>query len=94
MERPHCNICGTKHWPSEPHKFAKPASDTAPLEPTRVHEPSGPAEETAPETAGAKELSGPKIEAPKPGEACPTCGHRRAMTSAGRVRRHRARKHE
>ena len=26
----------------------------------------------------------------QPGEVCPTCDHRRAMTSADRVRRHRA----
>ena len=31
-------------------------------------------------------------DAPTPGEVCPTCGHRRAMTGAERVRRHRARR--
>ena len=94
MERPYCNICDTKHWPSEPHKFAKVASD--PVSQASKHEPPGPAtaEEVAPEIVGAKELPGPKIEAPKPGEACPTCGHHRPMTSAERVRRHRARKRE
>ena len=77
MDKPLCNICGARHRPGEAHKFAKSASDTPPLEPTRVHAP-------------APEVGRPVTV--QPGEVCPTCGHRRAMTGADRQRRHRAKK--
>ena len=89
MERPYCNICDTKHWRSEPHRFAKQASDTVSREmPETVK-----AEETLLGTA-SKEPRRPGQEMGAPGAVCPTCGHRRPMTSAERVRRHRARNRE
>ena len=95
MKRPACNLCGTKHWPSEPHRFAKgdpaapperPTTDTSPVKAGIAVRTD--AAQAAREQHGAALVDDSAVLVP--GKPCPTCGKRVGRTSAERMRRHRA----
>ncbi len=107
MDRPLCPICKVKHWPAEHHVWPKkPASKTIknPVAGSRMVDTDPPTPNKAREKAGFKRTPGPQagptktdyvargIPHPAPGEVCPLCGHRRAMTASQRSRNSRERK--
>ena len=96
MQTPTCKLCGAKHWSREPHVF-KNVSATEIVAAER--------EMSVRVSRAAEKLLEPVVEETLeiiakqtpaeivPGRitpsVCPTCGHKRPMTNAERVRRHR-----
>ncbi len=103
MDRPLCKLCGAKHWPSEPHKFAKGDGTDKPPSPGSVASSAGiprsqtPPAPVAPEAHDNLALAdheGGAANPVAPGEVCPTCGKRMGLTGAERQRQHRAKARE
>ncbi len=103
MDKLHCKICGTKHWPREGHKFTRTdavATTGGKATVETVVEDTGLGEQSqdrpvkvSPESAPVNSKKAVGGEKPPANDlVCPTCGKRMGRTGAERMRLYRARK--